>query len=52
MVQMNAIFWYDVPPLVTNNFYIWWNSSSLTIFRERETSTRMTLIPDLEEFES
>jgi hypothetical protein len=52
MSRMNAIFWYDVPPLVTNNFYIWWNSSCLTNFRERETSTRTTLISDLEEFES
>jgi hypothetical protein len=52
IVRMNAIFWYDVPPLVTNNFYIWWNSCCLTNFRERETSTWMTLIPNLEEFES
>jgi hypothetical protein len=49
---MNAIFWYDVPPLVTNNFYIWWTSSCSTNFREHETSTRMTLISNLEEFES
>jgi hypothetical protein len=49
--QMNAIFWYVVPLLVINNFYIWGNLSCSTKIWERETSTWTTLIPDLQEFE-
>jgi hypothetical protein len=49
---MNATFYYVVPLLVINNFYIWGNLSCSTKIWERETSFRTTLIPDLEEFES
>jgi hypothetical protein len=34
------------------HFYIWGNLSCSTKIWERETSTRTTLISDLEEFES
>jgi hypothetical protein len=46
--QMNANFLYHMPLLVINNFYIWGNLSCLTKIWERETSTRTTLISDLE----
>jgi hypothetical protein len=49
--RMNAIFYYVVPLLVINNFYICGNLSCSTKIWERETSTRTTLISDLEEFE-
>jgi hypothetical protein len=48
---MNATFSYVVPILVINNFYIWGNSSYSTKIWGRETSTRSTLIPDLEGFQ-
>jgi hypothetical protein len=41
-----------VPLLVINNFYIWGNLSCSTKIWKSETSTRTTLISDLEKFES